>query len=564
MNNIVMGISAGHNRGAAITINGEIKVAISNERITRVKTDRSPNIPVESMRYCLDALGLTYQDIDLFVYNITEDKNLVPSQFIEETGLSLDKLKFIPHHLAHAASSFCASGFDHAAVIVADALGSVYNDETPMREWYDLTEKLQQTNLKEGESLAEAYSIFYFDRNSWEDVYKKWIPYPHRDRIGIDDNEETSIGFKYNNGAKQLVYNPKYNSWQAGKLMGLASYADPEFVSVHEMHSKFETHDDLTVINKHFYPEITWQDDFQTKANVAGLYQREQEMTSLFLAKMACHFTESTNLCVAGGSFLNCNTNEMILKEDIFDDVYFMPPADDSGIPIGCAYFGYYILNNYMSVSNKMMTPYLGKSYTDSEISELLKFNEDRVSWLKLDDMQLCDTVAYHLKNNKVIGWFQGGSEMGPRALGNRSILASPMNGWIVDYINSEIKEREWYRPFAPSVLFDKQAEVFETNVYSPYMLVTSNVKDSWKAKIPAVTHIDGTARYQSVTPKNNHKYYRLIEAFYKQTGVPVVLNTSFNGPEEPIVETPFNALDTFLKRNMYALVMNNYIIFKK
>ena len=558
MSTIVMGISIGHNRGAAIAIDGEIKVAISNERITRIKTDRSEHLPVESMRYCIDALGLKYTDIDTFVYNTTEDVNYTPEEFSYETGLSTDKLMFMPHHLAHAYSTFFASGFDDAAVVVADAMGSVYNDETPIKDWYTLDE----SGLNPGEHFAEAYSIYHFSRSERkiEQKYSKWLPYPFRE---TDNTEQTSVGHKYGTGARQLVYSPASNTWQAGKLMGLASYAQKEFVDSHDVQTQFEE-DNMRIQMGRFYENVNWESDFQIKANVAGLYQREQELASLHLTKMAKKMTGSDRVCVAGGSFLNCNTNEMIIRSGLWTTAYFMPPADDGGIPIGCAYYGSHVLMNKFPIESNWMTPYLGKTYSDQEIEDVLDFHQNSISWTLLPEDQLVEIASEFLNQNKVIGWFQNGSEMGPRALGNRSILASPKDAWMPNYINSEVKLREWYRPFAPSVLFEEQADIFELDTYSPYMLVTTEVKPEWRERIPGVTHIDNTSRYQSVTSTNNPKYHKLISSFYKKSGVPVVLNTSFNGPEEPIVETPANAVNTFLKRNLFALVINNYLITRK
>jgi carbamoyltransferase len=160
-----------------------------------------------------------------------------------------------------------------------------------------------------------------------------------------------------------------------------------------------------------------------------------------------------------------------------------------------------------------------------------------------------------------VVGWFQGGSEIGPRALGNRSIIASPRMSWMKDHINHDIKKREWYRPFAPAVIFDNQKEIFDNDYFSPFMLVTALVNEEWRTKIPAVTHIDNSARYQSVTPVSNPRFYQIINKFYEKTGIPVLLNTSFNGPHEPIVETPLDAIKTFESQNLDYLVVGNYII---
>lgn len=552
-----MGISTGHDRGAAITIDGKIKIAISNERLSRKKTDRSDQIPVEAMRYCIDALSISYDDIDVFVYNTTEETNLVPEQFELETKQSLSKLQFLPHHLAHAFSTFCASNFDESVVVVADAMGSVYNDETPIKDFFDLNSPLSDDNRQ----LAEGYSIYHFDRttNTFKSIYTKWVPYPM-----IEGDIDGSIGLMYGTGALQLVYNPKNNTWQAGKLMGLASYADPEFIKNYQSPLILEN-DDLKVNTSRKHTNIDYNSDFQSKANVAGMYQYDQETASLHLVKMAKRFTSSSNICVAGGSFLNCNTNESIIKSKLFDQCYFLPPSDDSGIPIGLAYYGYTFLTKELPKSEKWMSAYLGKEYTSEEIELAFTQVPFTMDYFKYDfEEDLLESTANLLSENKVVAWFQGGSEIGPRALGHRSILASPTKKWMTDYINNEIKHREWYRPFAPSVLFEQQSKIFDLDTYSPYMLVTAKVKDKWKSKIPAVTHHDGTSRYQSVTLENNPIYYKLIKKFFKKTGIPVVLNTSFNGPEEPIVETPLDALNTFYNQNIHAIVINNYLIIRQ
>jgi carbamoyltransferase len=187
------------------------------------------------------------------------------------------------------------------------------------------------------------------------------------------------------------------------------------------------------------------------------------------------------------------------------------------------------------------------------------------IDYVEYDDYdKLNADVTFWLTQNRVIGWFQDGSEIGPRALGNRSIIASPIQKWMCNHINMDIKKREWYRPFAPAVLFEHQSEIFESDVYSPYMLVTTTVKPEWREKIPAVTHIDNSARHQSVTPENNSKFYNLINKFYEKTNVPVLLNTSFNGPKEPIVETPTEAMNCFIENNLDFLVINNFLISRR
>jgi carbamoyltransferase len=343
--------------------------------------------------------------------------------------------------------------------------------------------------------------------------------------------------------------------------MGLASYAEQSIVDEAPLfaHWTDETETDICIPNNRIYPKVTWESDFFSKACVAGIYQREQERISLMLAQLAKKLTNSDKVCTAGGSFLNCNSNEQIIKSGLFEKCFFIPPADDSGIPLGCAWYAYIAVADVENVD--MINPYLGRSYSDEDIENALK-KFDNLIVDKYDDWnELFSVVTEKLVNNRVIGWVQDGSEIGPRALGNRSILASPKPKWMKDHINHDIKGREWYRPFAPSVMYDHQSRIFDLDVYSPHMLVTTKVLESWRDIIPAVTHVDGSARYQSVTPENNNKFYRLIESFNNETGIPVLLNTSFNGPHEPMVETPTDAINCFLNRKLDFLVIQNYFI---
>jgi carbamoyltransferase len=552
----VLGFSVGHDKGAVIIEDGKVVIGITQERLSRIKHDGAHQggiIPFESINYCLNSIGITYKEIDFFVYSTTEVEDRTPSDFFRKyIGVSQDKLYFIPHHLAHAYSTFFSSGFDDAAVIVADASGSILTYKNKLHLWYDV----DRTGLSTDEDWAEGISIYHFTKNSYDEVYKKWIKYP----VPINTDEGTSLGTQYSQGSLQLIFEPNSNTWPAGKLMGLASYADKKIVDEAPYYVEY-LENDIHIPNNMIYPKVSWSSDFYSRTCVAGIYQREQERASVFLAKMAKKFTNSKNVCVSGGSFLNCNSNELILKSELYDNCYFIPPSDDSGIPLGCAWFAYQKLADVGEL--EQLSPYLGKNYSRNDVIEALNDRPELV-YDEYDDFDLLtEEISYWLSQNRVVGWFQGGSEIGPRALGNRSILASPIESWMTGHINSDIKKREWYRPFAPSVLFEHQSDVFESDVYSPYMLVTTTVKKEWRNKIPAVTHIDNSARHQSVTEKSNPKFYSLIRKFYEKTNVPVLLNTSFNGPTEPIVETPKEAINTFLENNLDFLVINNFIITK-
>lgn len=550
-----LGFSNGHDKGAVIIENGKVSVGITQERLSRIKHDgayKGGIIPFESILYCLNYLGITIKDINYIVYSTTELIDDVDEQFRNYFGVSVP-LTFIPHHLAHAYSTFFSSGFDEAAVIVADASGSILNHLNKLPNWYPTVNK---DELSPDEDWAEGISIYNFNRNSSSEVYKKWIKSPTP--IGTDDS--VSVGALYSEGSLQLIYEPKSHVWPAGKLMGMASYANPDIVNEAPYYI-VEKDGDIFIPNHRIYPRVTYRSDFYSKACVAGIYQREQERVSLMLAQKAKELTGSNNICVAGGSFLNCNSNEKILNSGLFNGSYFLPPSDDSGIPLGCAWYGYQQLIDIQET--EMLSPYIGKTYSRNEIISAL--NEMKImNYVEYDDFdKIYEDVSTLLSMNRVIGWFQNGSEIGPRALGNRSILASPINSWMTGYINSDIKGREWYRPFAPAVLFEHQKEIFESEVYSPYMLVTTSVKEEWRNKIPAVTHIDNSARHQSVTEDSNNRFYNLISKFYEKTGVPVLLNTSFNGPHEPIVESPTDAIRTFLETGLDHLIIHNFMISK-
>lgn len=558
---IVLGFSIGHDKGAAIIRDGKVIVAITQERITRIKNDGAYQggvVPFESIMYCLSNANVTVDDLDLIVYSSTEIHDDVYEQLNKIMSVPQKKLIHIPHHLAHAYSSYYSSGIldplDTGAVIVADASGSILNHVNKTKDWYP---EEYQGILDSGEDLCEGISIYHFSPKGHKEVYKKWVKYPP----DIDTDECTSVGTMYSDGSIQLIYEPRTGTWPAGKLMGLASYAEQSIVDEAPLfaHWTDETETDICIPNNRIYPKVTWESDFFSKACVAGIYQREQERISLMLAQLAKKLTNSDKVCTAGGSFLNCNSNEQIIKSGLFEKCFFIPPADDSGIPLGCAWYAYIAVADVENVD--MINPYLGRSYSDEDIDSALK-KFDNLIVDKYDDWnELFSVVTEKLVNNRVIGWVQDGSEIGPRALGNRSILASPKPKWMKDHINHDIKGREWYRPFAPSVMYDHQSRIFDLDVYSPHMLVTSNVLESWRDIIPAVTHVDGSARYQSVTPENNNKFYRLIESFNNQTGIPLLLNTSFNGPHEPMVETPTDAINCFLNRKLDFLVIQNYFI---
>jgi carbamoyltransferase len=584
---VALGFSVGHDKGAVLIIDGKIIVGISEERLSRLKHDKSfsSDIPIASIDYCLEYANLTYNDVDQYAFNTAEMLNdvegIIRNQFQFYLRQPLSKLKFVNHHLAHAYSSFFSSGLDESAVVVSDATGNLVSTNNSAYEDFIKNHPDKEAALPEGREWAEATSIYHFTLNGFTEAEKKFIKHPFPAVSWKDCPDWLNLGAIYGYGTMKLVY--KYNEddpnkdWPAagaGKLMGLASFADKDWVNTQPYLCTYDeekhTYDNTAGDIYSRYPGVNVDSSFVERANVAGVFQREQERIGLSLALRAKLLTGSKNVCLSGGSFLNCNTNELIVKSGEFDKCYFVPPADDSGIPLGCAWYAYQQISEIKD--NHYLSPYLGKSYTRMDVEKdfhtFCKETPGVYHQLTVYDYNKdLDSAANHiarlLKTNKVVGLHQGGSEIGPRALGNRSILASPTETWMQDYVNHSIKNREWYRPFAPSVLHEKSNEVFDLEEFSPYMLITCKARDNWKDKIPAVVHTDGSSRIQSVHKDMNPFYHNIISNFNDLTGIPVVLNTSFNGNYEPVVETPYDAIASFWKNGLDAVMVGHLLIVK-
>lgn len=583
---ISIGFSVGHDKGAVLIINGKVIVGISEERLSRLKHDKAfdNNIPLDSINYCLDYAKLTYSDVDIYAWNTAENgedsESVVKFDFQYYLRQPLEKLKFINHHLAHAYSTFFSSGLTEAAVVVGDANGNIINPKNSAYEGFvqNNPDKVKDKPVK-GASWAEASSIYHFTLNSYKEHEKTFILDPPPATSWLDCPFAFNMGHIYAYATMKLVY--KYNekdpnnNWPAagaGKLMGLASFGSKEWLKTQPFLCKYDdvehTFTNMAGDIYQAYPSTNVDSSFSDKANVAAVFQREQERMALTIAKRAKKLTGSSNICFGGGSFLNCNSNETIINSKEFNNCYFIPPADDSGIPLGCAWFGYQQIAEI--TKTVFLSPYIGKTYTPVEINKALQVAQKTIPGIKegttiFDYTKMEDDMIIHLVSllnaNKVVGMHRDGSEIGPRALGNRSILASPIRPWMQNYVNHNIKNREWYRPFAPSVLEESVNDIFKISEYSPYMLVTCEVKEEWRSRIPAVVHIDNTSRIQSVKKDVNPFYHKLISEFAKWTGTPVILNTSFNGSHEPMIETPLDAISTFWKCNLDAVCIGSLLI---
>ena len=440
------------------------------------------------------------------------------------------KSLFIKHHLSHAASAFLVSPFQESAILTADAVG----------EWAAMT--------------------YGFGKGNNIRIFKE-ICYPNS--LGLLYTAVTTyLGFKALAGE--------------GKVMGLAGYGKPKYIDKFreivtvKADGSFKLDSRFFGFNKGFrmysrkfvkafgkerLPEGKIE---ERHCDIAASLQKFIEQILITIARNLYNETKVDKLCLAGGLFLNCVANSKILEETPFKEVFIQPAAGDSGGALGVAsYIHHSILGNPRDYV--MTDAYLGPNFSESQIKRaLLNHNFD---FKELGNSDLVRYIAKELSQNKIVGWFQGKMEFGPRALGNRSILANPGNPDMKELLNSKVKKRESFRPYAPSVLEEKAGEFFELQNPSPFMLLAPQVKEEKKKLIPGVTHIDGTARVQTVSKHTNPKFWQLIKEFENITGIPMVINTSFNLRGEPIVCTPEDVISCFQRSQMDYLVLGNYVI---
>lgn len=548
-NRYILGIQsyANQNSGACIvrfSDDGKILdvVAISEERLIRIK---HPYVfPLHSIGYCMDYFGLTGLDqIDLLItdyirikrwFNSGPAYNITDFDYLKiKFDIDLRKIRIITHHMAHAASAYYSSGFNEAAILVVDGNGS----DLETTSYF----KAKGYNIR----LIENYK--YRGLGTCYNAVTRWI-------LGLgSDGEGKTMGLAPYGARYKKVLHIK-----AG-LEGIKN----DFSNFMIRMPYSDVLDQIDPLNKKNPLKDKYKICRQTKdllnpyfSRAAYDIQEESERVLVHLAKDLYRKTRLKNICIAGGVGLNSVSNKIILDKTDFEEIFVFPACSDAGAPFGLAMWGYYNckeLGTFKRKRFKLRNAYLGKGYLDEDIICVLK----RYG-IPYTDMKLSD-VARLLSQGKVIGWLQGGSEYGPRALGHRSILADSRNKAIKDILNLRIKHREPFRPYAPSILREHYAEYFDLDRDSPYMLLIAEVKKP--AAVPAITHIDRTARVQTVTKEDNGIFYDLINEFYKITGVPCILNTSFNDAGEPMVETPEDAIIRFLKSAMGHLVVGNYLI---
>ncbi|NDK98521.1 carbamoyltransferase [Photorhabdus bodei] len=559
----ILGINSVYHESAVCLLkDGETIFAIEEERLNRRKHGKPANIdnpdelPLASIEVALDFAGIRLEDVShigfsidpierrksVFIDEVTSEGNwgsvsgesifyrkttLVP-EILQSMGFR-GQFHWVPHHTAHAASAYFVSPFDKALTLSLDGVGE---DNTA--------------------------GVYLGDGNSLKKI--KTIEYPN------------SIGFMWEKLAEFLGF----SVYDACKVMGMSAYGKPEgfmpaFQQLVKIYEKGEFTIDNTILNFR-------SQDFSKLESLFGIVKRVpggevaqeyydiaaslQQITDEIVLNMAHHYLQETatnKLCLAGGVALNCITNKRLYEELDIEDIFVQPAAHDAGTATGAALFiWHHILENNQRYP--LTHTYWGLEYSEDDYQRSLKAHG--LDWTYEENIH--EVVAGLLAENNVVGWFQGRMEFGPRALGNRSLLADPRNKDIRDLMNRKVKHREMFRPFAPSVLRQHVADWFHVRKELPeaakYMLLAMDAKVDKASKIPAVVHEDGTARVQVVDSASNPDYAQLIEAFYRKTGVPLLLNTSYND-SEPIVCSPEDAIKTFMKTNIDYLVLGNYLI---
>ncbi|MCK4887704.1 MAG: cobalamin-dependent protein, partial [Planctomycetes bacterium] len=536
-----LGINIGHDRGAALVRDGEIVCAISLERLDRNKHSTGVVLPFQAMEYCLVQGRCKYKDLDVIVYNYPHHYNAYPVKDkirAELFGLC-SNVVFVSHHLAHAYGTFYASDFDEASVLVCDGAGNKYTGYA--KQFFD--NWIWPTKATEED--IEAETCYFFGNDKKELIYKRWQNWSDK-RDSLD--HKLSLGRMY----RETCHHVGMGHLDGGKLMGLAPYGEK---LIKPFNIVKRNGDDFDINLRHI--KALPSGSFEDNAKAAWIAQYSLEETLVWLANMLYKKKPCRNICIAGGIGLNSVSNERILRESPFENIFIIPACNDSGMALGCAYFGYYHVLGQKQ--RKPYKAYTGRSYSQQEVIDGAK----TTGYEYRQSTDLSGDVAKLIADGKIVGWFQGGSEYGPRALGNRSILCDPRKAVMKDILNHKVKHRENYRPFAPVVLWEEADKFFDIVSECPYMLQIVNVKEDRKNDIAAINHVDGTARVQTVRREQNEKLYDLIEVFGKITNVPVLLNTSFNVAGEPVVETPQDAVKCFLGTQIDVLIVNNFIIEK-
>ena len=513
--NISLGIHVGHDRGACIIKDGEVIAAIANERLDRIKHSNSTEIPFQSIDTLLENCNLTINDISVIGLSAVAIENNNVYNFYKNAFFSHYKCEHIPfyfvhHHEAHAYSCYYSSGFDQALVFVFDGGGDFFNNMQEAETVYYANKELIETIDKRFQDLAIRHMQDKINTNY------HFMPEPVR-------NRQISLAKKYS----QFTHLLGFGFGQEGKTMGLASYGKSliDFTNLNYDSLNFSlTYKDLIeeisilqkVSGKKFNEYI-----LSEKENIASTVQKFIESAVISLIKNYINKYGIKNVCLSGGLFLNCLTNHKIIDECSIENAFILPASGDDGQALGAAYYSYIKQFGYQK-NFKINLPYLGLAYTNETIETELKKNN--LKYKKIDDYNLAKEIAKLICNDKIIALHRGKSEIGPRALCHRSIIANPTNPNMKDILNLRVKHREPFRPFAPTVISDKQFEYFDLKAESPYMLLATTVKEEYQDVLSAITHVDNTARIQSISKHDDEFIYSLLKEIEYINGYPVLL----------------------------------------
>jgi carbamoyltransferase len=540
-----------HDFSACLVEDGDIVVGIEEERLSRRKYSVGVNsLFNKSWRYCLDAHEVKLSDVDAIV---ADDTLLPPAYFHFRNRIHL-----IGHHLAHAASTFLPSPFQQAAVLIVDGAGSLVEGKG--------VETLT-TYLGDGVELTEVSKVW---GQNWSTDGLS------RARVYQAGDSDHSLGYMYKAVSHAIGFTLyQEGDWyltEDGKTMGLAPYGTDRFCAQfreylellpeggYQLHLK---NGGLLELVEHALDGLEGDERFARAADLAFAAQDLLEETLLHVARWLHRATGLSELCLAGGVALNCVANGRLLRETEFENVFVQPAAGDGGCAVGSAYYGYHVLGGHprdrgpSSTQRPQRHAYLGRRYSRVEVAAALA--SSGLPHRRVD--QPARIAARGLADGRLIGVFADGSEFGPRALGHRSILADPRQADMKDILNTKVKHRESFRPFAPAVLAERASEYFELDIESPYMLIVAPVRPHKQDEVPAIVHVDGTARVQTLTRADNGGFREIVKCFDRLTGVPVVLNTSYNDRGEPIVETPAESLAFFERSRLDYLLMDDYLV---
>lgn len=561
MDTYILGTGLSHDGSTVLLKNGKILVAIEKERLSRIKHDGGNDF--DTVQYCLDFAGITPDDLSLIVQAANFENNIAPNQYAGHRYFHKDiqtPVITLSHHLAHAWSAVGMSPYSECNVMVVDGAGSPYN------QCLDLESATVPSYPFNNGMYCEKDSFYYFNGKTLIPLFKDFSEvklFQNAVSLKLPTNYH-SIGGLYH-AASQYCFG---NMNDVGKLMGLAPYGQlngkpPLFKLEDGLIEVLYENVDL-YFNRPSSGYEAFKNDFAHYADIARWVQDETEKAIIYLFQARSKLHPHTKFAYAGGVALNAVANHKLLLSGIVKNLYIQPAAGDNGLAIGCAFYGWHsVLGQPKTITSDHV--FFGNGYTNDEVQQAIATagiaNSEEFSITQTADF--ISLTATELARGKVVGWFQGGAEFGPRALGHRSILADPRIKGIKNHINSAIKFREDFRPFAPSVRIDDVQKYFIYAWESPYMILIDEIKPEWKNQLDGIVHQDGTCRVQTVNQSFNAEFYQLLGDFEAETGIGVLLNTSLNRKGMPIVETPAEALSLFLSGAMDVLVLNNFIICK-